>query len=43
MYIIGSNDAGFEWSCPAYSPKQAEGFAKRHWGFYIEVRNVHEI
>lgn len=42
MYIVGSNDAGFEWSCPAYSAEQAEGYAKKTFGFHIKVRDVRQ-
>lgn len=43
MYIIGRNDEGFEWSCPAYSKEQAIGYAKHEFGFKILVRNFREL
>jgi hypothetical protein len=43
MYIIGGNDAGFEWFCPAYSAEQAIGYAKHLYGHKILVRDVREV
>jgi hypothetical protein len=43
MYLIGSNDAGFEWCCPAYSAEQAEGYAKHLYGFKIRIRDIREV
>jgi hypothetical protein len=43
MYIVGGNDAGFQFTCPAYSIEQAVGYAKHLYGFKIRVRDVREI
>lgn len=43
MYVIGRNDAGCEFSCPAYSLKQAVAYAKHLYGNRIRVRDVREV
>jgi hypothetical protein len=43
MYIIGDNDSGFEWMCPAYSAEQAIGYAKHLYGFKIRIRDIREV
>ena len=43
MYIIGLNDAGFEFTCRAYTADQAMGYAKHLYGVKIKIRNIREI
>jgi hypothetical protein len=44
MYIIGGNDAGFEWVCEdVYSAEQAIGYAKQQYGVRIRIRDIRAI
>lgn len=43
MYIVGKNDAGFQWGCPAYSLEQAKGYATQQFGYKILIRDAREI
>jgi hypothetical protein len=43
MYLIGNNDAGFQWDCKAYSAKQAIGYAKHLYGYKIRIRDIREV
>jgi hypothetical protein len=43
MYIIGNNDSGFDFFCPAYSKDQAIAYAKHLYGFNVRIRDVREI